>query len=59
MNMLTMDYIRNEVADTDIIYKRGERLFEYGACSKWPLAKRLKPARHLIKWSESIRKPGK
>ncbi|MGM0452330.1 MAG: SWIM zinc finger family protein, partial [Thermodesulfobacteriota bacterium] len=30
---LTPDYIRNEIADTDIIYKRGERLFEYGACA--------------------------
>ena len=32
MQMLTLDYIQNEVADTNIIYKRGERLFEYGAC---------------------------
>ncbi len=30
---LTPDYIRNEIADADIIYKRGERLFEYGACA--------------------------
>ncbi len=32
MERLTLDFIRNEIADTDIIYKRGERLFEYGAC---------------------------
>ncbi|HMA86771.1 MAG TPA: SNF2-related protein [Desulfosalsimonadaceae bacterium] len=32
MQRLTLDYIQNEVADTNIIYKRGERLFEYGAC---------------------------
>ncbi|MFP4531952.1 MAG: DEAD/DEAH box helicase [Desulfobacterales bacterium] len=32
MQMLTLDYIRNAVADTEIIFKRGERLFEYGAC---------------------------
>jgi len=32
MPILTLDYIRNEVADSDIIYKRGQRLFEYGAC---------------------------
>ncbi len=32
MEILTPDYIRKHVADTGIIYKRGERLFEYGAC---------------------------
>ncbi len=32
MEILTPDYIRKKVADTGIIYKRGERLFEYGAC---------------------------
>ena len=32
MEMLNPDYIRKQVADTDMIYRRGERLFEYGAC---------------------------
>ena len=32
MEMLSPDYIRKQVAETDIIYRRGERLFEYGAC---------------------------
>ncbi|MFZ2632309.1 MAG: DEAD/DEAH box helicase [Desulfosalsimonadaceae bacterium] len=29
--MLTLDYIRNRVADSEMIYKRGEKLFETGA----------------------------
>ncbi|MFW5937242.1 MAG: DEAD/DEAH box helicase, partial [Desulfosalsimonas sp.] len=33
MEMLTPDYIRKQVADTDVIYRRGRRLFEYGACA--------------------------
>lgn len=28
---LTNDYIRQKVADSQIIYKRGQRLFGYGA----------------------------
>ena len=32
MEALTTDYIRKRVADSAVIYKRGERLFEYGAC---------------------------
>jgi superfamily II DNA or RNA helicase len=32
MEMLNPEYIRSRVADTDIIFKRGQRLFEYGAC---------------------------
>ena len=32
MERLSTDYIRKDVADSDIIFKRGERLFEYGAC---------------------------
>lgn len=33
MEMLTPDYIRKQVADTDVIYRGGRRLFEYGACA--------------------------
>ncbi len=29
---LTTEFIRQEVADSDVIFRRGERLFEYGAC---------------------------
>jgi uncharacterized Zn finger protein len=32
LERLSTDYIRKDVADSDIIFKRGERLFEYGAC---------------------------
>ena len=32
MQRLSPDYIRKEIADSDIVYKRGERLFEFGAC---------------------------
>ena len=32
--MLTANYIQKHVADTKLIYKRGERLFEHGACVK-------------------------
>jgi len=32
--MLTPDHIKKQVADTNLIFKRGERLFEHGACVK-------------------------